>query len=101
MEEKSSTPEATSSSSHEEKTNAEPDDSLLHAISSVENAYKRKPKPSRQASTDCDAVPTGKLQTQTSGSLRRKRKPKVRKIVLLIFCALSSKHLLPVYVTCV
>ncbi|KAG7576122.1 DIRP domain [Arabidopsis thaliana x Arabidopsis arenosa] len=77
MDEKSSTPEATSTSSHGEKANAEPDDSLLHAISSAENAYKRKPKPSRLASTDCDAVPTGKLQPQTSCSLRRKRKPKV------------------------
>ncbi|XP_019100091.1 PREDICTED: protein ALWAYS EARLY 2 isoform X2 [Camelina sativa] len=77
MDEKSSTPEATSSSSHGEKANAEPDDSLLHAISSAENTNKRKPKPSRQASTDCDAVPTEKLQSQTSGSLRRKRKPKV------------------------
>lgn len=100
MDEKSSTPEATSTSSHGEKANAEPDDSLLHAISSAENAYKRKPKPSRLASTDCDAVPTGKLQPQTSGSLRRKRKPKVSKIVLLI-CAFSSSHLLAVYVNSV
>ncbi|XP_023642732.1 protein ALWAYS EARLY 2 isoform X2 [Capsella rubella] len=78
MDERSSTPEATPSSSNGEKANAEPDDdSLLHAISSGENANKRKPKPSRQASTDCDVVPTGKLQPQTSGSLRRKRIPKV------------------------
>ncbi|AEE74229.1 ALWAYS EARLY 2 [Arabidopsis thaliana] len=76
MDEKSSTPEATSTSSHGEKANVEPDDSLLHAISSVENANKRKSKPSRLVSTDCDDVPTGKLQPQTSGSLR-KRKPKV------------------------
>jgi len=99
MDEKSSTPEATSTSSHGEKANVEPDDSLLHAISSVENANKRKSKPSRLVSTDCDDVPTGKLQPQTSGSLR-KRKPKVSKIVLLI-CALSSRHLLAVNVNCV
>ncbi|CAH2055030.1 unnamed protein product [Thlaspi arvense] len=71
MDEKSSTPEATSTSSHGEQSNAEPDDSLLHA-------YVRKRKPSRQASTECNAVPTGKLQPQpSSGSLRRKRKLKV------------------------
>lgn len=86
MDEKSSTPEATSTSSHGERANAEPDDSLLHAISAVENANNRKPKPSRQASTDYNAVSTGKLQLQpTSGGLRRKRKPKVSMIVLLIF----------------
>ncbi|KAL1211716.1 Protein ALWAYS EARLY 2 [Cardamine amara subsp. amara] len=68
MDEKSSTPEATSTSSHGEKANTEPDDSLLLAISAIENANNRKPK----------TVPTGKLQTQpTSGSLRRKRKPKM------------------------
>ncbi|KAJ0244458.1 Protein ALWAYS EARLY 2 [Hirschfeldia incana] len=75
MEEKSSSPEATSTSSHGEKANSEPDDSLLHAISAIGNAvYSRKPKPSTQASTDCN---TGKLQPEpTSASLRRKRKPK-------------------------
>ncbi|KAF8091859.1 hypothetical protein N665_0433s0026 [Sinapis alba] len=79
MEEKSSSPGATSTSSHGEKANSEPDDSLLHAISAIGNAvYNRKPKPSRQASTDCNAVLTGKLQPEpTSGSLRRKRKPKM------------------------
>ncbi|XP_024015141.1 protein ALWAYS EARLY 2 isoform X2 [Eutrema salsugineum] len=72
MDEKSSSPEATSSSSHGEKSNAEPDDNLL------ENAYDRKPRSSSQASTECNAVSTGKLQSQpTSGSLRRKRKLKV------------------------
>lgn len=80
MDEKFSTPEATSTSSHGEKANTEPDDSLLHAVSAVEN--NRKPK----------TVPTGKLQTQpTNGSLRRKRKPKVSNIVLLIFFAISFR----------
>uniref|UniRef100_A0A1J3IUE4 Protein ALWAYS EARLY 2 n=1 Tax=Noccaea caerulescens TaxID=107243 RepID=A0A1J3IUE4_NOCCA len=78
MDEKSSSPEATSTSSHGEKANAEPDDGVLQAMSAIKNAYSRKPKPSRQASGDCNVVPTGKLQPQpTSGSLRRKRKPKV------------------------
>ena len=77
MDEKPSSPEATTStSSHGEKANSEPDESLLHAISAIGNAvYNRKPKPSTQASTDCNA---GKLQPEpTSASLRRKRKPKV------------------------
>ncbi|CAH8386148.1 unnamed protein product [Eruca vesicaria subsp. sativa] len=75
MDEKSSSPEATSTSSHGEKANSESDDTLLHAISAIGNAvYNRKPKPSTQASTDCNA---GNLQPEpTSGSLRRKRKPK-------------------------
>ncbi|XP_033146534.1 protein ALWAYS EARLY 2 isoform X2 [Brassica rapa] len=76
MDEKPSSPEATTStSSHGEKANSEPDESLLHAISAIGNAvYNRKPKPSTQASTDCNA---GKLQPEpTSASLRRKRKPK-------------------------
>lgn len=78
MDEKSSSPEATSTSSLGEKANAEPDDGLLQAMSAIKNAYSRKPKPSRQSSGDCNAVPTGKLQPQpTTGSLRRKRKPKV------------------------
>ncbi|KAF8107641.1 hypothetical protein N665_0118s0013 [Sinapis alba] len=79
MDEKSSSPEAaTSTRSHEEKANSEPDDSLLHAISAIGNAaYSRKPKSSSQPSTDCNAVPTEKLEPEpTSGSLRRKRKPK-------------------------
>ncbi|KAG2245662.1 hypothetical protein Bca4012_091408 [Brassica carinata] len=76
MDEKPSSPEATTStSSHGGKANSEPDESLLHAISAIGNAvYNRKPKPSTQASTDCNA---GKLQPEpTSASLRRKRKPK-------------------------
>ncbi|KAL0719912.1 hypothetical protein Bca4012_069236 [Brassica carinata] len=79
MEEKSSSPEATSTSSHGEKANSEPDDTLLHAISAIGNAvYNRKPKPSREASTDCNDTLTGKIQPEepTSASLRRKRKPK-------------------------
>lgn len=101
MDERSSTPEATSTSSHGKKANAEPDDTLLHAISAIENANKRKRKPSRKASTDCNDVPTGKLQPQpTSGTLRKKRKPKVSKTVLLSFCALSSAHLLAICELC-
>ncbi|CAH8392398.1 unnamed protein product [Eruca vesicaria subsp. sativa] len=78
MEEKSSSPEATSLRSHGEKADSEPDDSLLHAISAIGNAvYSRKSKTSRQPSTDCNAVPTEKLEPEpTSGSLRRQRKPK-------------------------
>ncbi|KAG2273065.1 hypothetical protein Bca52824_067620 [Brassica carinata] len=78
MDEKSSSPEATSTRSHGEKADSEPDDSLLHAISAIGNAaYSRKPKSSRQPSTDCNAVPTEKLEPEpTSGSLKRKRKPK-------------------------
>ncbi|KAJ4886142.1 Protein ALWAYS EARLY 2 [Raphanus sativus] len=79
VEEKSSSPEATTStSSHGEKANSEPDDSLLHAISAIGNAvYNRKPKPSTQASTDCNPALTEKLQPEpTSASVRRKRKPK-------------------------
>lgn len=79
IDEKPSSPEATSTRSHGEKADSEPDDSLLHAISAIGNAaYSRKPKSSRQASTDCDAVPTEKPEP-TSGSSRRTRKPKVSK----------------------
>ncbi|KAG2273046.1 hypothetical protein Bca52824_067601 [Brassica carinata] len=74
MDEKSSSPD----DSHGEKADSEPDDSLLHAISAIGNAaYSRKPKSSRQPSTDCNAVPTEKLEPEPiSGSSRRKRKPK-------------------------
>ncbi|KAJ4892936.1 Protein ALWAYS EARLY 2 [Raphanus sativus] len=78
MDEKPSSPEATSTRSHGEKADSEPEDSLLHAISAIGNAaYSRKPKFSRQPSTDCSAVPTEKLEPEpTSGSSRRTRKPK-------------------------
>ncbi|KAF3605161.1 hypothetical protein DY000_02051408 [Brassica cretica] len=74
MDEKSSSPD----DSHGEKADSEPDDSLLHAISAIGNAaYSRKPKSSRQPSTDCNAVPMEKPEPEpTSGSSRRKRKPK-------------------------
>ncbi|CAF2103067.1 unnamed protein product [Brassica napus] len=74
MDEKSSSPD----DSHGEKADSEPDDSLLHAISAIGNvAYSRKPKSSRQLSTDCNAVPTEKPEPEpTSGSSKRKRKPK-------------------------
>lgn len=104
VEEKSSSPEATTStSSHGEKANSEPDDSLLHAISAIGNAvYNRKPKPSTQASTDCNPALTEKLQPEpTSASVRRKRKPKVSKIVLLISYSLSFRNLLAKHLICV
>ncbi|XP_010550978.1 PREDICTED: protein ALWAYS EARLY 2-like isoform X2 [Tarenaya hassleriana] len=78
MDEKSSTPEATSTSHHGEKSKqVEPEESVLHAISAVENTKYRKPKSSRQASADGIAGPAGKQQQQPSGTLRRRRKPKV------------------------
>lgn len=82
--------------SHGEKADSEPDDSLIHAISAIGNAaYSRKPKASRQLSTDCNAVPTEKPEPEpTSGFSRRKRKPKVsKKIVLSVSYSLSSRHL--------
>ena len=91
MDEKSSSPD----DSHGEKADSEPDDSLLHAISAIGNvAYSRKPKSSRQLSTDCNAVPTEKPEPEpTSGSSKRKRKPKVsKKIVLSVSYSLSSRH---------
>ncbi|KAJ0234263.1 Protein ALWAYS EARLY 2 [Hirschfeldia incana] len=78
MDEKPSSPEVTSTRSYGEKSDSEPDDSLLHAISAIGNAaYSRKPKSSRQPSTDHNDVPTEKLEPEpTSGSSKRQRKPK-------------------------
>ncbi|XP_019058704.1 PREDICTED: protein ALWAYS EARLY 2-like [Tarenaya hassleriana] len=79
MDEKSSAPEATSTSPLGRKSTQDgAEENALNAISAVENTNYRKPKSLRQASADGSAGPAGNQQQQpTSGTSRRRRKPKV------------------------